>query len=467
MKNVKLLALVLALALLLTGCSSKKESKDIEAVRVGSVSYTMQDLIEVENALKAEYDYYNQMYAMYGMTYGEYTAEDLRSQALESLAVQAVLFDKAATLKLDRLTDAEKDEVYALAENDWYYYRDSYAQTITVDEDATKEERSAAIDAAMAEAGITWDAVYTSAWRNYILDKTENYMIRDAKVTEEAFKAGFDAQVAADKETFGENAGAYVDALLYGQTSYYTPAGCRYVKQILIQYTEEDQALVDEANAALVTAKNAASTAKADAAALLGEDADLEALLADVAAETAADLTEEQTAALKALADAQAAEDAAAEAYDQAVETALANIAPEADEVLARIAAGDDWDALTDEYNDDPGMMDGQETAETGYAVAAGMTVFDTAFVDAAMSLEAIGDYTDKTVGESYGYYIIKYIGDIPEGAVDAETVREELTASLLQTEQQNTYDATLNKWVEEANIQINYEKVWEGFDVQ
>lgn len=467
MKNVKLLALVLALALLLTGCSSKKESKDIEAVRVGSVSYTMQDLIEVENALKAEYDYYNQMYAMYGMTYGEYTAEDLRSQALESLAVQAVLFDKAATLKLDRLTDAEKDEVYALAENDWYYYRDSYAQTITVAEDATKEERSAAIDAAMAEAGITWDAVYTSAWRNYILDKTENYMIRDAKVTEEAFKAGFDAQVAADKGTFGENAGAYVDALLYGQTPYYTPAGCRYVKQILIQYTEEDQALVDEANAALVTAKNAASTAKADAAALLGEDADLEALLADVAAETAADLTEEQTAALKALADAQVAEDAAAEAYDQAVETALANIAPEADEVLARIAAGDDWDALTDEYNDDPGMMDGQETAETGYAVAAGMTVFDTAFVDAAMSLEAIGDYTDKTVGESYGYYIIKYVGDIPEGAVDAKTVREELTASLLQTEQQNTYDATLNKWVEEANIQINYDKVWEGFDVQ
>lgn len=463
MKNVKLLALVLALALLLTGCSSKKENSEIEAVRVGSVSYTMQDLVDAENALKAEYDYYNEMYAMYGMTYYEYTAEDLRSQALESLAVQAVLFDKAASLKLDRLTDAEKDEVYALAESDWHYYRDSYAQGLTLAEDATKEERTAAIDAAMKEDGVTWDLVYTSAWRTYILDKTEAYMIRDAKVTEEAFTTAFDAQVASDKETYGADAGAYVDALLYGQTPYYTPAGARYVKQILIQYTEEDQTLVDEANAALTAAKSDAASALTAATDLLGEDADLEALMADEAAE----LTEEQSAALTALAEAQAAEDAAAEAYTQAVEAALANIAPEADEVLARIAAGEDWAALTEEYNDDPGMMAGQETAETGYTVAAGMTVFDAAFVDAAMSLENIGDYTDKTVGESYGYYIIKYVGDIPEGAVDAETVREELTASLLQTEQQNVYDATLNKWVEEANIQINYDKVWEGYDVQ
>ena len=50
---------------------------------------------------------------------------------------------------------------------------------------------------------------------------------------------------------------------------------------------------------------------------------------------------------------------------------------------------------------------------------------------------------------------------------MDAETVREAMTASLLQTEQQTAYDTMLNKWVEEANIQINYEKVWEGYDVQ
>ena len=112
-------------------------------------------------------------------------------------------------------------------------------------------------------------------------------------------------------------------------------------------------------------------------------------------------------------------------------------------------------------------MMAGQPTAETGYAVCEGMTSFDKAFVDAAMAIETVGDHSDKIVGESYGYYIIKYVGDIAEGAVDAETVREELTASLLESEQNSLYDATLNKWVEAANIQINYEKVWEGYDVQ
>lgn len=463
MKNVKLLALVLALALLLTGCSSKKEAKDIEAVRVGGVVYSMEDLVDVEEALKSEYDYYNQLYAAYGITYYEYTAEDLRSQALESLAVQAVLLNKAAELKLDQLTEEEKAEVYAQAESDWFYFRDSYAQGLALAEDATKEERDAAIDAAMKDADVTWDLVYTSTWRNYILDKTQQYMVRDAKVTEEAFAAAFDAQVASDKGSYEADPAAYVDALLYGQAPYYAPAGCRYVKQILIQYNEEDQTLLDDANAALVTAKSTASTALADAKALLGEEADLEALMADAAAE----LTEEQAAALKALADAQAAEDAAAEAYNQAVETALANIAPMADEVLARVDAGEDWDALTAEYNDDPGMMAGQPTAETGYAVCEGMTSFDKAFVDAAMAIETVGDHSDKIVGESYGYYIIKYVGDIAEGAVDAEAVREELTASLLESEQNSLYDATLNKWVEAANIQINYEKVWEGYDVQ
>lgn len=467
MKNVKLLALVLALALLLTGCSSKKENKDIEAVRVGGVSYSMQDLIETEEALKAEYDYYNEMYQMfYGMSYYDYTAEDLRSQALESLAVQAVLLDKAASLKLDQLTEEEKAEVYEQAQSEWFSYRDSYAQNLALAEDASQEERNAAIDAAMKDAGVTWDLVYTSTWRNYILNKTEDYMVRDVQVTDAEFTTAYDEQVAVDKANYEADAAAYVDAILYGETPYYAPAGCRYVKQILIQYNEEDQALVDEANAALVTAKATAETALADATALLGAEADLEALLADVAAETA-ELPEDQIAALKALAEAQAAEDAAAEAYDQAVETALANIAPVADEVLARIDAGEDWDALTAEYNDDPGMMAGQPTAETGYAVCADMTSFDKAFVDAAMAIANVGEHSDKTVGESYGYYIIKYVGDIAEGAVDAESVRETLTASLLESKQSSAYDAMLNTWVAGADIVINYDDVWEGYDVQ
>lgn len=464
MKNVKLLALVLALALLLTGCSSKKENKDIEAVHVGNVSYSMQDLIDTEEALKAEYDYYNEMYQMfYGMSYYDYTAEDLRSQALESLAVQAVLLDKAASLKLDQLTEEEKAEVYELAQSDWFSYRDSYAQNLTLAEDATQEERNAAIDAAMKEAGVTWDLVYTGTWRTYILDKTEAYMTRDVQVTDAEFTTAYDEQVAVDKANYEADAAAYVDALLYGENPYYAPAGCRYVKQILIQYNEEDQALVDEANAALTAAKSTAASALTTATELLGAEADLEALMADEAAE----LTEEQAAALKALAEAQAAEDAAAEAYDQAVENALANIAPVADEVLARIDAGEDWDALTAEYNDDPGMMAGSATAETGYAVCADMTSFDKAFVDAAMAIANVGEHSDKTVGESYGYYIIKYVGDIAEGAVDAESVREELTASLLESKQSSAYDAMLNTWVAGADIVINYDKVWEGYDVQ
>ena len=42
---------------------------------------------------------------------------------------------------------------------------------------------------------------------------------------------------------------------------------------------------------------------------------------------------------------------------------ALANITPEADEVLAALAEGQDWDTLAEAHNDDPGMKAGAANA--------------------------------------------------------------------------------------------------------
>ena len=47
-----------------------------------------------------------------------------------------------------------------------------------------------------------------------------------------------------DKEEYDENAGAWVDAYMDGDTLYYTPSGVRLVKQILIKFTDEACAML-------------------------------------------------------------------------------------------------------------------------------------------------------------------------------------------------------------------------------
>ena len=95
-------------------------------------------------------------------------------------------------------------------------------------------------------------------------------------------------------------------------------------------------------------------------------------------------------------------------------------------------------------------------TAEKGYAVAADMTSFDSAFVEAAMALEKIGDTSGKVRGNSYGYYIIKYVADSVEGPIALDEVRETIQSSLLSTKQTNTYNDTIQSWVDAADFKVD-----------
>jgi len=72
-----------------------------------------------------------------------------------------------------------------------------------------------------------------------------------------------------------------------------------------------------------------------------------------------------------------------------------------AEEICARAQAGEDFDSLILEYNEDPGMSDGDTV---GYYFVEGQLL--KAFEDAAMSLE-IGEISDVVLSEN-GYHIIK-----------------------------------------------------------
>ena len=271
--------------------------------------------------------------------------------------------------------------------------------------------------------------------------------VKDVAVTDEEIQAEYDSKVESNKETYAENAASWAAAANNGYTTlYYTPAGVRRVKQILVKFTEEDQTAIKDANTKLSDA-NTARTAAQDKVDAAQKVLDTEGITDEEKTKAEADLT----AAKQELDEADKALLAANQAVTDATDKAFANIDEKADTVVAQLAEGGDWQKLTDEYNEDTGMKDN----EKGYAVAAGMSGFDAAFVDAAMALEKIGDVSPKTKGQ-YGYYIIRYESDEAEGPVALDTLKETISSSLLNTKQNDTYKATLAQWVEEAGIKVD-----------
>jgi len=237
-------------------------------------------------------------------------------------------------------------------------------------------------------------------------------------VSDDEIQTEYNSEVETAKTSYAENASAAASALNNGVEIYYTPEGLRRVKQILVQYDEEHRTAIADAQAKVTAAQAILDDEEAAEEDKAKAQTDLEAAQADV---------------------------------DRLTEEAYASIDAETDEVLAKIEAGEDWDALTEQYNDDPGMKSGRATAETGYAVCEGMTTFDAAFVEAAMGLEKIGDVTGKIRGSSNGYYIIKYIGDVTAGEIGLDAVREEIHESLLSDKQDSLYEETIKTWVDEA----------------
>lgn len=137
------------------------------------------------------------------------------------------------------------------------------------------------------------------------------------------------------------------------------------------------------------------------------------------------------------------------EGADALVEEELAKIKSQADEVLKRAKDGEDFDILVEEYGTDPGMQ--QEPNKTlGYVVYTGSN-FVEPFETASMALSSVGAVSDL-VPTDYGYHILLYAGDAG-GAVPFDEVKEAIIAQNLSEAQSEYSDEQLEKWKEEADI--------------
>ena len=269
----------------------------------------------------------------------------------------------------------------------------------------------------------------------------------------------------ANKEDFADDY-AYNSARSSGETIAWNPEGYRAVKQVLIQFNDEQssqmtdlQSTLDSLNEELAKLDETEKTpAEAEEAAAEETEsaATEEAQPAEDAAVEGTQAPAEETEA--------AGEEAEPETQPRsreeiqadigqigtAIEALYSELMPKAQEVVDAFNGGTDIDTLIEKYNDDPGMTT-EPTASQGYAVSAGSTYWDTNFTQAAMSIPEIGQISEPTRGD-YGIYIIYYMSDITPGDVALEDIRSQVEASALEDKVQATYDDQVKAWVDAAS---------------
>ena len=105
---------------------------------------------------------------------------------------------------------------------------------------------------------------------------------------------------------------------------------------------------------------------------------------------------------------------------------------------------------MIDQYGEDAGMKDASIRAR-GYAIAENSPLWAQDVRAAAMALAKVGDVSDP-VRTGDGVCIVKYIGDVAEGAVPIDEIRSALTDLATENAKTAAYDAQISAWVSEAD---------------
>lgn len=366
-------------------------------------------------------------YSQYGLNIDDYAGE-IKQDILDMLVRDAVLDDKAAELGLSELDEATKADLEAQAAENFETYIEMYKSYFAA-EDATDEEAREQTIAQLEAYGMTQESLASQMVDSYIDEQLYDSVTGSLTVSDEEIRAAYDDMVAQGETDYTDDY-SYNSARSGGQAIAWNPEGYRAVKHVLIKFDDDQAQLYSSLNSTLDSL-----------------NAELEAL--DAPADEDAEEAEE-------------ADDADKEAprTREAIQSDIANIAaeiealysqllPDAEKVIDAFEKGEDFDALIEQYGEDPGMQN--EPAKTnGYAVSADSTYWDKAFTEGAMAIDSVGGISGPVYGRN-GIHIIYYLADIVPGAVPFEELSEEAERAALDAKATETYNAQVDAWVEEA----------------
>ncbi len=490
-KGIALIAMLALAVVMLSGCNLIGYDEELDGAqvvaKVNDTEITKAEWLAARDYLASYYQQYMQQYFGYTL---ELTEEDLESygeSALEQLIESQVIADKLVELGFDPLGEEDAAEVESYADSTMSFYKmlmryQNYPDLETVEEEAARLQEEALIAATADEAQESVEpaepvATITDAQleemlendlnavgysRDYFVqsrtisvqqEQLKDYATKDVAVSDDEVKAEFDSRVAAQKESFDATPALYAQYMNNGTDCYYVPAGYRGVKNLLIKISSEKSSEISDLSSAVSTAQSTIDDAQSQLDELSAEDTSAydEETLAGYEAQVAA-LEEQIASAQETLTGSQAQ-------LEETTLAAYAEIEATAQEVLDRALAGEDFDALLEEFGEDTGM-NSEPNKSRGYLVCEGLSLYEQSFQDAAMALEQVGDVSAELVKTSYGYHILQYATDVAEGEVEyTDEIKTDIHDEMLADAQDAAYDAAITQWVSEANV-TTYPKV-------
>lgn len=418
-KRILSAAAACVVAMSLAGCSVKTGTSRFDSI-ITSINLSDDTILAspkgegIENPdslaityeqFKKEYlynlKYYSVSYGVESDTEGTYadTFTDLRSSILSYLIEEAIILDKASEYGADQFTQEELDELEAEYQELLQQQYQGFGELEDYSDFESGETPSAeevlqrgeeAFAAYLADCGLTQDDLLVWQRNALIATKLKEAIIKDIAIDRSEAEDVFNTYAEAVKGIYESSPSQYESG---SYSAFWIPDGTRNVKHILIAF----------------------------------DDADCDEILA---------LREEEK-------DAEA--DALREQY-------LEPLKEKADEVLALVDGGADFDELIKEYSADAVASD---YYPDGYQVIPDSTSFVSEFVQAAFELENIGDY--KLAATDYGWHIVLYAGDAEITQEERDEYIDYIHENLISTAQDEMYTSTIEKWLEEYDFEINY----------
>ena len=340
---------------------------------------------------------------VFGFSDASDVAGDTLASVIQSLVAEKVCYQKAESLGLTELSDAD---LAALNETAQQYFDEQfnfYAPSVNTDGMSEDEARAAVESYLTNDLGVSVDSLLEELKADYWREKLYNETVKDVTVTDAELQAAYDQLLAEQKEQFTQYPSDYSFTIMTGQPVVYNLEGYRRVKHILLSFDSTETA----SQVSELTAQIAALNPETDLDQITALQTQLDALYADL--ETRASAIEQE------------------------------------------LSDGADFDELIAKYGQDEGM-DYEPAKSRGYYISSDSAQqYSADFVEGCMMLESVGQISTP-IRSTSGVHIIKYIGDVTPGEVPLSDVRDALASEVLAQKQDEYYSAQEDQWLSSAN---------------
>ena len=444
MKWIRLIALCMCAAMLLSGCNLVRvdETRDLAQVvaKVGDVEIKKDQVMRVYNINKVYYGITDAMEK--GPTKAEAEQiKSLKTSVLDTLIRNEIIRQRVAAGGYNAEFSAEEqkeaeDNADGIIED---FIADAVAQAQTDGKENPEEEAQKQLEDAFTQSGSSRQALIDEYLQDTIaVNKLKKATVEGVVPTEEEIRTKYDADLLAQQEEYAKDASVFTEDMIGGEIIYTRPENFSLYKHILISLSVDDKAAV---SALRNKATDAQEAYEADLLEIEDLRVELETAVIKSEVQTKIDdLIKESGELLTQI------NDYTKQADDKRIELAK-NIQEKADAALLRVQNGEDFLAVMDDVGEDDGMKN-EPTKSAGYALGAeGNSVMVPEFTSAARALKNIGDGTGLVLSD-YGYHIIIKTGIVTAGDVPFDEVKDRI-AEVLTTEKQNT------KWTEEIEVWV------------